>query len=89
MRYRYDEESRRRCKTVELIVDEVDWVPKQRQASGTRRGGLRVGWEELEVRQAVKRAGGRWNPVQRVWELRHDLALQLGLQDRIVGDGDP
>ncbi len=41
VRYRYDEERRRRCKTVELIVNEVDWVPKQPQAPGTRRVELR------------------------------------------------
>ena len=87
VRYRYDEEIRRRFKTVELIVDEVDWVPKNRRAPGKAVVGLRVGWQELELRQTVKAAGGRWNPVKRVWELRHDLAERLGLEDRIVGDG--
>ena len=85
VRYRYDEESRRRFKTVELIVDEVDWVPENRRAPGN--AVVRVGWQELELRQTVKAAGGRWNPVKRVSELPHDLAQRLGLGDRIVGDG--
>ena len=30
VRYRYDEKRRKRLKTVELIVDEVDWQPSGR-----------------------------------------------------------
>ena len=47
--------------------------------------GLRVGWHELEIRKAVKGAGGRWNPQERVWELQHDRIIDLGLEERIVG----
>jgi hypothetical protein len=34
----------------------------------------------------VKRAGGTWNPDRKVWELRYDRAVALGLEGRIVPD---
>ncbi len=45
-----------------------------------------VGWE-FAVRQAVKRAGGMWNPVGRVWEIWYDRVVELGLEDRIIDGG--
>ncbi len=48
--------------------------------------GLRVAWQELELRQRVKAAGGRWEAERRVWELSREAALGLGLEDRIVGE---
>jgi hypothetical protein len=45
--------------------------------------GVRVAVHEVALQRQVKMAGGRWNPAYRVWELRRDQALQLGLKDRI------
>jgi hypothetical protein len=36
----------------------------------------------------VKTAGGRWNPARRLWELRYELVVALGLEDRIIRDLD-
>lgn len=35
------------------------------------------------VLAASGETGGRWNPTRRVWELRRDQALKLGLKERI------
>ena len=45
---------------------------------------IRVAVSELEVRKRVQEAGGRWNPQLRVWELRRDQVVALGLESRIV-----
>jgi hypothetical protein len=45
--------------------------------------GVRVAVHEVAVQRQVKLAGGRWNPAHRVWELRREQAVQLGLQERI------
>ena len=29
------------------------------------------------------RSGGKWNPSQRVWELRYDQTVRLNLTDRV------
>ncbi len=46
MRYSYDEKNRKRLKTVELIVEETEWVPKDRPSLGARLVTLRIDWNE-------------------------------------------
>ena len=84
VRARYDEESGKRFKTVELIVEEADWRSKAKGPRGGAIVGLRVGWREAQVQNEVRRAGGRWNPSERVWEIRYDGVVELGLEDRVV-----
>jgi hypothetical protein len=83
VRYRYDASRQRRLKTVELIVEETLWRPERRASKGAEVVGVRVDFQEVSLQRQVKRAGGRWNPTRRVWELRHDQALKLCLKDRI------
>jgi hypothetical protein len=69
VRYRYAEARRKRIKTVELVVDEAEWEPRDPRMGGDTIVGLRVGWQELGPREKVKTAGCRWNPASRLWEL--------------------
>jgi hypothetical protein len=71
---------------VELIVEAVAWEPKARHLAGDTLVRIRVGLPEMEVRRQVKRAGGRWDPKRRVWQLRYDRVVALGLQGRIVAE---
>jgi hypothetical protein len=66
VRYRYDEQQKKRFKTVELIVEETAWSPKQRRFGDDAIVSVRVGWQEKELQGQVKRAGGRWNPDKRL-----------------------
>ncbi len=75
VRSRYDAHHKRRFKTVELIVAESDWEPSTPHKQGESPVPIRVGMPEAEVRRRVKRAGGRWNPQRRVWELRYDWVV--------------
>jgi hypothetical protein len=47
---------------------------------------LRVAFADVAVRHRVKQAGGMWNPERRVWQLRYDRVVALGLTGRIVAD---
>jgi len=87
VRYRYDEQRKKRFKTVELIVEEDDWEAPEGQWAADRVVQLRVPWPEGEVRQRVKGAGGWWDPASRLWALRYDQVVALGLKDRIVREG--
>ena len=87
VRYRYDEQRKRRFKTVELIVGEADWEPPRRKPAGDAIVAVRVDYQEAALRGKVKQAGGRWNPERRVWEMRYDCAVELGLEGRIVEGG--
>ena len=68
------------------MIEEMSWKP--RKSPGAERiVRLRVEREETHLRAAVKDAGGRWNPRERVWELRQQEVAALGLEDRIVEGG--
>jgi hypothetical protein len=86
VRYRYDAAKRKRYKTVELIVDEVDWQPAVVPAEPADQALVRVkvAWGEAQISRRVKQAGGIWNPKLRVWEISYGQAKALGLQERIV-----
>jgi hypothetical protein len=85
VRYRYDPQRKKRFKTVELIVEERDWEPSAPRIKVETVVGIRVNRLEIDLRQQVKRAGGKWNPQRQVWELRHDQVVALGLEARMVG----
>jgi len=85
VRYRYDQATRERLKTVELVVQRSS----RRAATvppAARTVSLRIGWRETALRQRVKAAGG-WDPMARVWIVGRDHAERLGLLDRVVGRG--
>jgi hypothetical protein len=78
VRYRYDEGTRMRTKTVELIVEEAPWIP-----GPARHVFVDVKYEETRLRTAMRNAGGRWSPEKRLWKIRYDRAVKLGLSRRI------
>lgn len=85
VRYRYDEERQLRYKTVELIVEQQPWVPVLSSRQDPNEPVyVRVGYEEAELRQVVKSAGGRWDQGRRMWQMRIGAAYRLGVQARIV-----
>ena len=73
-------------KTVELLVAERDWEPSTPPVAPDQIVGLRVAFAEVDVRERVKQAGGTWNPERRVWQLRYDSVVALGLNRRIANE---
>ena len=84
VRYRYDAQRKKRFKTVELIVAERAWEPPPPRCAAEALVGGRVGFAEVEVRDQVKQAGGKWNRRRKVWELRYEHVVALKLEARIV-----
>jgi hypothetical protein len=78
--YRYDAAQGKRYKTVELIVEEAPWSPPARLPK-ERLIGVCITFQEVELQRQVKRTGTKWNPTRRLWEMRYDQALALGLKD--------
>jgi hypothetical protein len=85
VRYRYDAEQQKRVKTVEIILEEIEWkpAPKKSRWAGHVVVGLRIDVRERELQRAVKAAGGKWNSSQKIWELTYGETARLGLEDRI------
>ena len=90
---RYDEERKKRFKTVELIIDEVDWPPKKRPdhdepekkpGSDDRILGIRIGLEDQYLQYKVRKAGGVWDRKRRLWVIRAREVRKLDLWDRVA-----
>ena len=79
VRYRYDAQPK-------LLVAECDWEPPRPRFADDQIVGLRVAFADVAVRDRVKQAGGTWNPERRVWQLRYDRVVELGLNSRIVDE---
>ena len=60
------------------------WDPPRPRFARDQIVGLRIAFAEAAVRDRVKQAGGTWNPERRVWQLRYDRVIDLGLSRRIV-----
>ena len=94
VRSRYDEATGKRYTTVELIEEAVSWsgaeISKADQPSpaADQLFGVRVEYWETDLRDKVKTAGGIWRPRQKLWELRYEDIVSLGLESRVVGAGD-
>lgn len=85
VRYRYDEATRRRIKTVELVVDEADWLPPRPDPGDSEPVLVRIEFSERALREKIKSAGGTWQPETKLWRVRARVARRLGLTGRIVG----
>ena len=86
IRYRYGEQRQMRFKTVELIVEETPWTPKTAKLAPVKPEeivGLKIAYGEVGLGRQVKAAGGKWNQVRRLWEIRYDQVARLGLEERI------
>ncbi|MES9905163.1 MAG: hypothetical protein ABW168_21125 [Sedimenticola sp.] len=87
VRYRYDEAQGIRYKTVELIEEdsprEVSKIKsrKPKPPAPTERFGVRIGFEETELRDQAKQIGGIWRPKYKLWELSYAQIEALGLMD--------
>jgi hypothetical protein len=85
VRYRYDKLRGRRLKTVELIVDEQPWVPGC-TIPAERQVAVRVGYNEHDLRERVKLAGGWWDAEKKAWRLGFGKVLTLGLERRLIDE---
>jgi hypothetical protein len=93
VRYRYDAAKGKRYKAVELIVAEEDWTPPATEPapvapkSETKyipRVGLRIRFDEADLRRQVKAIGGTWDPAKRLWFAPEEYVQRIGLAHRIV-----
>jgi hypothetical protein len=82
VRYRYDEVRGVRLKTVELVVEGTPWVPTVRLRDGDL-VPLAVGYGEKELRSQVKAAGGKWDPLAKVWHVPYGAIKGTELEKKI------
>ncbi|MFQ5633634.1 MAG: hypothetical protein ACE5I1_33130 [bacterium] len=71
-------------KTMELVIESQPWQPNPKRIPMNKIVNLQISIEEVELRNRVKKAGGKWNPEKQVWYLPYRDVLEVGLKERIV-----
>ena len=87
VRYRYDEERKKKITTAEIIVEEKDWERNYGRIPANKIMYVRVVYGERDLAALVKSAGGRWNKKEKVWELAYKDVISLRLRDCLVDIG--
>jgi hypothetical protein len=86
VRYRYDEKSNTRIKTVELVVQTAPWKPKRPEISDDAVVPVGILYNETKLKELTKKAGGRWDPEKRLWMIRYSRIKNTILQKHIILD---
>jgi hypothetical protein len=81
VRYRYDESAGERLTTVEIVVDRG---ARAHRIDPGRMVGVRLRYEETELRQRVRGAGGQWDARRKLWWMTWLNALRLGVAERVA-----
>jgi len=89
VRYRYDEASRTRIKTVELIVERKELTPsrkKQQKIGDETVVPVRIEYGEKHLGKMARSAGGRWEPDVRLWFVQFGKIKGTELEHHIILD---
>lgn len=83
VRFRYDETTKQRIKTVELIIDKSDWAPPEPQFTYESIVPLRIAAANLAMRNKAKSVGAKWSPEKQVWFVKYGKAVGTELEKYI------
>lgn len=85
VRYRYDDETAERLKTVEIVVGRREWRgPVQPRRDDPAPVFFRIAEREELLRRAVLIAGGKWDESTDSWSLPRRAATARGLHTRLI-----
>lgn len=75
--------------TIEIVVDQRTRSPGASTNRPLRHYreqivALQVDYEETKLRENLKQRGARWSRQLKLWLLKRDAVIGIGLQDRIV-----
>lgn len=83
IRFRYDEVTRQRLKTVELIIEKSDWTPPPPRFHANELVPLRIAGYELDLRAQAKDAGAKWHPDKQLWFVQYGKIAGSQLEKHI------
>ena len=86
VRFRYDEETGKRLKTVELIVEESRWTPPPSRYAADDIVSLRIEASNMSLRTQAKSAGAKWNPEKQLWFVTYGKIFGTALEKHIQVD---
>lgn len=86
IRFRYDVKNGKRLKTVELIIEAIDWTPPPPRYVSEDIVPLRISASDMRLRTMAKAAGGRWNPGMQLWFVKFGTIAGGPLENHIHVD---
>ena len=86
VRYRYDQASRTRIKTVELIVEKKDLSLRQNKFEAEALVPVQIAYSETNLKEVAKSMGGRWDPEVRLWYIHYGKIKGTELEKHIILD---
>ena len=92
VRYREDDTGEMIVTTVEIVVDERPRPNQGCQQRGYLAArsksfvGIKIGYDESNLRVKVKKSGGQWNNDRKLWILSREKVVALGLRERIASE---
>ena len=89
VRYRYDEASRTRIKTVELIVEKKALTPSRKQKQKIEDETLvpvRIEYGEKQLGKMARSAGGKWDPDVKLWFVQFGKIKGTELETHMILD---
>ena len=89
VRFRYDEKTGKRFKTVELIVEQADWLPPPPKYHPDTLVPLRIEAANMPLRAKVKAVGGKWFPEELLWYVRYGAIVGGPLEKHIDNSKNP
>jgi len=87
VRFRYDAETGKRIKTVELVIEECDWTPPTPRFTSDTIVSLRIAASNLPIRTKAKASGAKWNPEKQLWFVNYGKTVGTELEKYIDIDG--
>jgi len=87
IRYRYDETSRTRLKTVELIIEKKELPATKRQKAVEKAlVQVTIPYGEWELGRMAREMGGRWDPDIKLWYISEAKVKGTELEKHIILD---
>lgn len=86
VRYRYDEATCTRVKTVELIVETKPWTPPGPRYRNEELVPVRIAYSETALKNQAKAARGTWDAQAKLWFIQYDRIKGTPLEKHIVLD---
>jgi hypothetical protein len=86
IRYRYDEVTCTRVKTVEIVVETKDWTPPPPKFSLEEIVPVRIAFAETSLKKIARASGGKWNPEEKLWFIQYGKIKGTPLEKHIILD---
>ncbi len=86
VRYRYDDASHTRIKTVELIVEKKELSPVLDEKEDDTLVPVQIAFRETALKEMAKNLGGRWDPEVRLWYILFKRIKGTDLEKHIILD---